>query len=137
MGSAAAVPRVGCQVWFVVNLERGSDQEGLRTLVAVQVSVASTLASEREAVRVERSLQSIGADGAEIDGTFRDLASTGRGGNPHGQSVTIHKGDVVEISATRLAQRKLCQCDRGYTLGRDGKSSITDLRNGRHTGSWQ
>ena len=99
-----------------VRYRPGAREEVIRTLVAVQVGVTSTLASKRETVRVERSLQSIRASGSEINRALRDMASRGRGANPHGQAITIDEGDIVVVGATRLMQRELRQGDGGNTL---------------------
>ena len=44
------------------------------------------------------------------------MTSRSRGLNPDGQTITVHEGDIVEIIAVRLAQRKLGQGYGGYTL---------------------
>ena len=103
-------------IGFVINTKRGCDQR-LHTLVAVQVSLASTLTSKREAVLVERSLQRSGTDRAKVDRTFCNRASRNKGRNPHGQTITVHEGHVIEIQALILTQRKFSQSDRGGTLG--------------------
>jgi len=90
---------------FVISPKRGYDLEELHTRVAIQISFASALASKRETVRVIRSLQRGRADRAKVDCAFRDMTSRRRGGKPHGQPITIHKGDVVEVGIPSLTQR--------------------------------
>ena len=62
-----------------------------RTLVAVQVSKASTLASQGGPIGIEGSLERIRATGGEIDSAFRYAASRRRRAEPNGNTVAIDK----------------------------------------------
>lgn len=99
--------------------------EGSRTRVTVQVGKASALASKREPIGIEGSLERGGANGAEIDGTFGYVAG-GRGRTePNGESVTVNQRDVIEVAPARLTQRELGESDRGDTLSQRGRKELS------------
>jgi len=100
----------------VGSMREAHSREIPRTLVTVQVGEASTLASKREPIGIEGSLERIGATWAEINSAFRYVASRRRRAEPNGNTVTINKRDVVEVAPSRLTQGELGESDGRDTL---------------------
>ena len=69
-----------------------NDKSRSHTLVTVQISDASALATNWETSRVEGALESSRAVGSEVNGAGSDGASGGVV-DPHGQIVPIDEGD--------------------------------------------